>query len=106
MRHELPTERSAGARARMNVSIKAWRSRRVMTFGLAAQQPPATPPMHAQRRAPPRDPERDGDLRQRQAALGPVDIVVQDGLIAYIGPHDGMPSRRRRFRRRRDRRTP
>ena len=36
---------------------------------------------------------------------GPVDIVVQDGLIAYIGPADATPARRWRCRRRRDRPT-
>ena len=35
---------------------------------------------------------------------GPVDIVVEDGLISYIGPADAVSSCRSRFRPRRDRR--
>ena len=63
----------------------------LMTLGLAAQQPPATPAMHA---------KAAGRLVIKNAMViygnakppyGPVDIVVQDGLIAYIGPHDAVP---------------
>ena len=47
----------------------ASRSRRSMTFGLAAQQPLADAADARQGRPASRHPERDGDLRQRQAAL-------------------------------------
>ena len=59
----------------------------VMTFGLAAQQPSATPPHPRQGREPSRHPERDGHLRQRETAVrsgrhrrrGRLDLVHRPG---------------------------
>ena len=63
-----------------------------MTFGLAAQQPPATPPIHA--KAAHRLVIKNAMVIYGNAKppYGPVDIVVQDGLISYIGPADAAPS--------------
>jgi len=76
----------------MNVSIKGLALASVMTLGLAAQPSFVTPPMHA--RAAHRLVIQNAMViyGSGKPPFGPVDIVVQDGLIAYIGPHDGMPS--------------
>src|SRR5437660_2957704 len=76
----------------MKVSISGFALAALMTFGLAAQQPPGTPAMHA--RGARRLVIKNAMVIYGNAkpAYGPVDIVVQDGLIAYIGPHDAMPS--------------
>ena len=76
----------------MNVSIKGLALASAMTFGLAAQPSLVTPPMHA--RAAHRLVIQNAMViyGSGKPPFGPVDIVVQDGLIAYIGPHDGMPS--------------
>ncbi len=76
----------------MNVSIKGLALASVMTFGLAAQQLPVTPPMHA--RAAHRLVIQNAMViyGSGKPAFGPVDIVVQDGLISYIGPADAAPS--------------
>ena len=89
----------------MNVPIKGLALAALMTFGLAAQQPPATPPMHA--KAARRLVIKNAMVIYGNAKppYGPVDIVVQDGLISYIGPADAVPSSSTPFRRRRDRRT-
>src|SRR4051812_43770766 len=75
----------------MNVSIRGLALAALMTFGLAAQQPAVTPPMHA--RAARRLVIKNAMVIYGNAkpAYGPVDIVVQDGLIAYIGPADAAP---------------
>ena len=75
----------------MNVPIKGLAVAAVMTFGLAAQQPPATPGIHA--KAAHRLVIKNAMVIYGSAKppYGPVDIVVQDGLIAYIGPADAMP---------------
>ena len=55
-----------------------------------AQQTPATPAIHA--RATRRLVIKNAMVIYGNAKppYGPVDIVVQDGLIAYIGPSDGL----------------
>ena len=72
----------------MNVSIKGVALAALMTFGLAAQQPTTTPAMHA---------KAAGRLVITNAMViygnakppyGPVDIVVQNGLIAYEASRD------------------
>jgi imidazolonepropionase-like amidohydrolase len=57
----------------------------VLTFGLAAQQPSPTPSLHA--KASRRLVIKNAMVIYGNAKppYGPVDIVVQDGLIAYIG---------------------
>src|SRR5258708_4947911 len=77
--------------ARMNVSIKGFALAALVTFGLAAQQPPATPAIHA--KAAHRLVIKNAMVIYGNAKppYGPVDIVVQDGLIAYIGPADAAP---------------
>src|SRR6266446_6776545 len=74
----------------MNVTIKGLAFAGLFTFGLAAQQaPPATPSMHA--KAARRLVIKNAMVIYGNAKppYGPVDIVVQDGLISYIGPADG-----------------
>src|SRR5260221_12045908 len=75
----------------MKVSISGFALAALMTFGLAAQQPPGTPAMHA--RAARRLVIKNAMVIYGNAKppYGPVDIVVQDGLIAYIGPADAAP---------------
>jgi imidazolonepropionase-like amidohydrolase len=76
----------------MNVPIKGLALAALMTFGLAAQQPFATPPIHA--RAAHRLVIKNAMVIYGNAKppYGPVDIVVEDGLISYIGPSEAMPS--------------
>ena len=76
----------------MNVPLKGFALAAVMTFGLAAQQPPPAPAMHA--RAARRLVIKNAMVIYGNAKppYGPVDIVVQDGLIAYIGPADASPA--------------
>lgn len=75
----------------MTVPIKGIAIAAVMTMGLAAQQPSGTPPMHA--RAAHRLVIKNAMViyGSGKPPYGPVDIVVQDGLINYIGPADGAP---------------
>ena len=56
-------------------------------------QPPATPAIHA--KAAHRLVIKNAMVIYGNAKppYGPVDIVVQDGLIAYIGPADAAPTR-------------
>jgi cytosine/adenosine deaminase-related metal-dependent hydrolase len=81
-----------GEVARMNVPITGLALAVLLTFGLAAQQPPVTPPIHA--KAARRLVIKNAMVIYGNAKppYGPVDIVVQDGLIAYIGPTDGTAS--------------
>ena len=75
----------------MNVTIKGLTLAALCSFGLAAQQPtPATPFIHA--KAARRLVIRNAMVIYGNAKppYGPVDIVVEDGLISYIGP-DGGP---------------
>src|SRR3954465_13015253 len=74
----------------MKVPITGFALAAALTFGLAAQQPPATPPIHA--KATRRLVIQNAMVIYGNAkpAYGPVDIVVQDGLISYIGPHDAL----------------
>jgi imidazolonepropionase-like amidohydrolase len=76
----------------MNASMKGLALAALLTVGLAAGQPPATPSMHA--KAAHRLVIKNAMVIYGNAKppYGPVDIVVQDGLISYIGPADGMPS--------------
>jgi len=76
----------------MNVPIRGLALAALMTIGAGAQQPPSTPAIHA--KAATRLVIKNAMVIYGNAkpAYGPVDIVVQDGLIAYIGPHDAMPS--------------
>ena len=57
----------------------------LLTFGLAAQQAPPTPSLHA--KAAKRLIIKNAMVIYGNAKppYGPVDIVVQDGLISYIG---------------------
>src|SRR5438128_3583706 len=74
---------------RMHVMIKGLALAALLTFGLAAQQPPAvTPSIHA--KAARRLVIRNAMVIYGNAKppYGPVDIVVQDGLISYVGPSD------------------
>ena len=75
----------------MNVSIKGLALAALMTVGLAAGQAPAPPPMHA--RTAHRLVIKNAMVIYGNAKppYGPVDIVVQDGLISYIGPADAAP---------------
>src|SRR4051794_35023280 len=83
---------STGEVARMNVPIKGLALAALMTFGLAAQQPPSVPPIHA--KATHRLVIKNAMVIYGSAKppYGPVDIVVEDGLISYIGPSDTVPS--------------
>jgi len=74
----------------MKVPFTGFALAAALTFGLAAQQPPSTPPIHA--RAARRLVIQNAMVIYGNAkpAYGPVDIVVQDGLISYIGPHDAL----------------
>src|SRR3954449_12235821 len=76
----------------MNVFMKGVGLAALAILSAAAQQPAATPPIHA--RAARRLVIQNAMViyGSGKPAFGPVDIVVQDGLIAYIGPHDAMPS--------------
>jgi imidazolonepropionase-like amidohydrolase len=76
----------------MNVPIKGFALAALVTFGLAAQQLPATPAIHA--KAAHRLVIKNAMVIYGNAKppYGPVDIVVQDGLISYIGPSDAAPS--------------
>ncbi|PYQ99114.1 MAG: hypothetical protein DMF96_08340 [Acidobacteria bacterium] len=77
----------------MNVTIKGLTLAALCSFGLAAQQPtPATPFIHA--KAARRLVIRNAMVIYGNAKppYGPVDIVVEDGLISYIGPDDGPGS--------------
>ena len=76
----------------MNVPIKGLALAAMVTFGLAAQQPAATPPIHA--KAARRLVIKNAMVIYGNAKppYGPVDIVVEDGLISYIGPADAMPA--------------
>ena len=66
----------------MNVSMKGLALAALMTVGLAAGQQPATPPMHA--KAAHRLVIKNAMVIYGNAKppYGPVDIVVQDGLIS------------------------
>src|SRR3954451_11403640 len=74
----------------MKVPITGFALAAALTFGLAAQQPTATPPIHA--KATRRLVIQNAMVIYGNAkpAYGPVDIVVQDGFISYIGPHDAL----------------
>jgi len=75
----------------MNVTIKGLALAALLTFGLAAQQPPpATPSIHA--KAASRLVIRNAMVIYGNAKppYGPVDIVVQDGLISYVGPPESV----------------
>src|SRR4051794_12896254 len=74
----------------MKVPLTGFALAAALTFGLAAQQAPATPAIHA--RAARRLVIQNAMVIYGNAkpAYGPVDIVVQDGLISYIGPHDAL----------------
>ena len=76
----------------MNVPIRGVALAALMTFGLAAQQPFATPPIHA--KAAHRLVIKNAMVIYGNAKppYGPVDIVVEDGLISYIGPADAVSS--------------
>src|SRR5450755_4419601 len=78
--------------ARMNVPIKGLALAALLTVGLAAQPPPAAPVIHA--KAARRLVIRNAMVIYGNAKppYGPVDIVVQDGLISYIGPSDAASS--------------
>ena len=73
----------------MNVTIKGLAFAALFTFGLGAQQPPAPPALHA--KASKRLVIKNAMVIYGNAKppFGPVDIVVQDGVISYIGPADG-----------------
>src|SRR6266705_713316 len=78
---------------RMNVTIKGLALAALFSFGLAAQQPtPATPFIHA--KAARRLVIRNAMVIYGNAKppYGPVDIVIQDGLISYIGATTDVPS--------------
>src|SRR6478672_6946540 len=74
----------------MKVPFTGFALAAALTFGLAAQQPPSTPPIHA--RAARRLVIQNAMVIYGNAkpANAPVDIVVKDGLISYIGPHDAL----------------
>ncbi len=76
----------------MKVPIKGFALAALVPFGLAAQQLPATPAIHA--KAAHRLVIKNAMVIYGNAKppYGPVDIVVQDGLISYIGPADAAPS--------------
>jgi imidazolonepropionase-like amidohydrolase len=76
----------------MNVPIKGLAVAALLTFGLAAQQPPGTPPIHAKSARRLIIKNAMVIYGNAKPAYGPVDIVVQDGLISYIGSNDGTPS--------------
>src|ERR1700760_4369164 len=78
--------RAIGASARYVLAVVA-----LMTFGLAAQQTAGPPPIHA--RAARRLVIKNAMViyGSGKPPYGPVDIVVQDGLINYIGPADATP---------------
>ena len=80
----------------MTVPIKGLALAALMTFGLAAQQPPAVPAIHAKSARRLVIKNAMVIYGNAKPAYGPVDIVVQDGLISYIGPADAMPSTRPR----------
>ena len=63
-----------------------------LTFGVGAQQGPATPALHAV--APKRLIIRNAMVIYGSARppYGPVDVVVEDGLIAFIGSASGRLS--------------
>jgi len=63
-----------------------------LTFGVGAQQGPATPALHAV--APKRLTIRNAMVIYGSARppYGPVDVVVEDGLIAFIGSASGRLS--------------
>jgi imidazolonepropionase-like amidohydrolase len=74
----------------MNATIKGLAFAALFTFGLGAQQPPpAAPALHA--KASKRLVIKNAMVIYGNAKppFGPVDIVVQDGVISYIGPADG-----------------
>ncbi|HEX3644786.1 MAG TPA: amidohydrolase family protein [Vicinamibacterales bacterium] len=75
----------------MKVPINAFALAALVTFGLGAQQPPATPAIHG--KAAHRLVIKNAMVIYGNAKppYGPVDIVVQDGLISYIGPADAAP---------------
>src|SRR5206468_9361633 len=83
---------SRGEVARMKVPIAGIALAALTTLGLTAQQPSATPPIHA--KAAHRLVIRNAMViyGNTKPPYGPVDIVVEEGLISYIGPADGMPS--------------
>src|SRR3954462_8803140 len=76
----------------MNVPFKAVALAALITVAAAAQQAPATPAIHAKAAARLVIKNAMVIYGNAKPPFGPVDIVVQDGLIAYIGPHDAMPS--------------
>src|ERR1700731_1073962 len=79
----------------MNGLFKALAIAALLTFGMAAAQPPSpaqnAAALHA--RAPRRLVIKNAMVIYGNAKppYGPVDIVVQDGLISYIGPADAAP---------------
>src|SRR5436853_1940119 len=81
----------------MTVTIKGLAIAALLTFGLAAQQqsPPATPSIHG--KAARRLVIRNAMVIYGNAKppYGPVDIIVQDGLISFIGTtsESATPSR-------------
>src|SRR5471030_2233757 len=76
----------------MKVLIKGLALAALLTFGLSAQQPPGTPPIHAKSARRLIIKNAMVIYGNAKPAYGPVDIVVQDGLISYIGSNDGTPS--------------
>jgi len=63
----------------------------LLTLGLAAQQAPAAPPLHA--KASRRLIIKNAMVIYGNAKppYGPVDIVIQDGLISFIGSTTETP---------------
>ena len=75
----------------MKVPIAGLALAALLTWGLAAQQPSAAPPIHAQSARRLVIKNAMVIYGNAKPPYGPVDIVVQDGLIAYIGPTEGAP---------------
>src|SRR3954452_2016550 len=69
----------------MKVPLTGFALAAALTFGLAAQQSPATPAIHAKAARRLVITNAMVIYGNAKPAYGPVDIVVQDGLISYIG---------------------
>src|SRR5258705_11960933 len=81
----------------MNGLFKAFAIAALLTFGMAAAQPPSPPAQNAaalHARAPRRLVIKNAMVIYGNAKppYGPVDIVVQDGVISYIGTTSDVPS--------------
>ncbi len=74
----------------MNVTITGIALAALLTVGLGAQQPPVTPLIHAKSSRRLIIGNAMVIYGNAKPPYGPVDIVVQDGLIAYIGPPDSL----------------